>query len=89
MAAITPDAVRRENIGSVNEIIAEFTTTTINDADTWASGASGIQHFWFGQTDNPSTQASAGFSVSQSAGTFTFYPGEDGATGYLFIRVKG
>lgn len=38
MAAKTPDSIRKENLGSVSLIIAEFTTTNIDDNDTWASG---------------------------------------------------
>lgn len=38
MAEKTPDSIRKENLGSVNLIIAEFTTTNIDDDDTWATG---------------------------------------------------
>jgi hypothetical protein len=89
MAAITPNNVRRENEGSTNLIIAEFAAQTINDTDTWASGITGIKRWWFGPNNNPTTQASAGIHVSNSSGTFTFFPGENGATGFLFVQVAG
>ena len=36
-------------------------------------------------TSDPTTQASAGYAVAESAGTYTFYPGEDGESATLFV----
>ena len=83
MGAVSPSAIRRFNIGNASLVQAVF--TSVDDGDTWASGLTGVLGQLFGQTDNPSTQASAGISVAESSGTFTFYPGEDGAAGSLFI----
>ena len=38
MADKVPDSIRKQNLGSVTLIIAEFTTTNIDDNDTWTSG---------------------------------------------------
>ena len=84
MAALTASAVKRESAGSQTKLVVTF--TSINDGDTYASGlGTRIQDYVFQQSDNPTTQASAGSSVALSSGTFTFYPGEDGAAGKLII----
>lgn len=75
MASITPTLVTRVNIGSATLVVANF--TTCSDGDTWASGISAILTKWMDMNGNPATQASAGFGSTFSAGTFTFYPGED------------
>ncbi len=89
MAAKTPDAIYQDNLGSVNLIRAVFSTTNVDDADTWTSGITGIVDHWFQQKNNPTTQASAGISVANAAGVFTFYPGEDNCEGTLFILRRG
>ncbi len=88
MAAKTPDSIMRENAGSVNVIRAVFSTTTLADTDTWTQTVPGYVSHEFAQTNNPTTQASAGVSVAYSSGVFTFYPGEDAATGALRIIVR-
>ena len=85
MAAETPATVWRHSIGSLSLVIANFSGGTADDADTWASGMTGIVAFWAQDTDNPTTQASVGVAVTQSAGTFTFYPAEDNKSFYLFV----
>ena len=76
MAAITPASVTHLGItGSYSLVLARF--TSVDDGDTWASGLNGVVTAIAAQTGDPGTQASAGFSHTQSAGTFTFYPGED------------
>lgn len=88
MAAVTPDSIFRENRGSSNVLVAKFTSTTINDGDTWTQTMPGYSYHYFGQTNNPSTQTSAGISVAYSSGVFTFYPAENGATGYLCVALE-
>jgi hypothetical protein len=84
MAALVAVSTKRLNFGSVDVVKVNF--SSIDDGDTYASGMStNIVGFWFQQTDNPTTQASAGSSVANSSGTFTFYPGEEGASGDLYI----
>ncbi len=88
MAAKTPDKVLRFNEGDTNVLIAKFTTTTLADTDTWTQTMPGYVSHQFTQTNDPTTQASAGVSVGYSAGVFTFYPGENAATGELRVRLK-
>ncbi len=88
MAAKTPDSIRRDNVGGSNVIVATFSTTTLADTDTWTQSVPGYVAHSFTQTNNPSTQAAAGVSVGYSSGVFTFYPGEDAATGILRIYIK-
>lgn len=88
MAAKTPNSVWRENAGSENMIVASFTSTTLDDGDTWTQTVPGYTSHDFQQKNNPSTQAAAGVSVAYSSGVFTFYPGENGATGTLHIHVS-
>lgn len=89
MAALTAaTGPYRENLGSVNQV--RWTFTGVNTGDTFASGmTSGITTFVATQTDTPSTQASAGLCLSNSSGTFTFLPGEDGAAITLMVNFKG
>lgn len=86
MAAITPTTVIRENIGSLNLMIATF--TTCSDADTWASGISGIVSFNPIVNGNPTTQASAGTAATLSGSTFTFYPGESSLGMIVWVLAK-
>lgn len=88
MAAKTPDSIKKESLGSVTLIRAIFSSTNLDDADTWASGMTNIIDQWANGTNNPSTQASTGIHVAESSGTFTFYPGEDNWTGTIFIIKK-
>lgn len=88
MAEKTPDSRKVNNMGSMTLLELRYTSTNLDDADTYTSGITGIVNHWFGATNNPGTQASAGVHVSRSGGTFTFFPGEDNATGTLFVLKK-
>lgn len=89
MAAKTPDSIVEENLGSVKLVMAKFTSTNLDDADTWDSGITGILDFWIQCKTNPSTQGSAGCNVVLSAtDTFTFYPGEENYLATLFVIAK-
>lgn len=87
MAAITPTSVVRENLGSINLIVATFTTAS--DGDTWASGIKSIVGKWTEHNANPTTQTSVGVAsvLDTSTGTVTFYPAEDGAAFRFFALV--
>lgn len=88
MAALTAaSGPIRDNMGSLQRV--KWTFTGVNDGDTFASGMSSVSDFYAQQTDNPTTQASAGLSAAESSGTFTFYPGEDGASVTLVVFHKG
>lgn len=89
MAAITPDLVIRESAGSLTMIIACFSAGTADDGDTWASGlGSNVVTYVAQDTDNPTTQASVGVAVTNSSGTFTFYPAEDNKPFDLIIWAR-
>ena len=83
-AAATPSNVRRHSMGSLSLVTADFPDTT-DDTNTWASGLTGIVSYWAQDTDNPTTQGSVGTAVTQSAGTFTFYPAEEEKSFTLFV----
>lgn len=85
MAALTASSVKRHSSGDQTKIVATF--SSIDDGDTWASGLTGVEDYYFQQTNDPSTQTSAGNSVAESSGTFTFYPGEDAAAGKLVVFI--
>ena len=63
-----------------------FTIASVDDADTFVGPAS-PKAFWAQGTSNPTTQASAGIAVTESSGTYTFYPGEDSISVTLFVVV--
>jgi len=83
MAAIVPSSVQNINMGSKNMLVARFTTCA--DGDTWASTIPAITTKWIDMNGNPTTQASAGFASTFSAGTFTFYPGENSLAFVLHV----
>ena len=89
MAAITPDVIRRYSMGDSTLIVADFTAGTADDGDTWASGlGTNAMDWWSQDTDNPTTQASVGVAVTNSSGTFTFYPAEDNKPFKLFVMCE-
>lgn len=87
MAAKTPSTVR--NLGPMGDCrLVQAIFTDIDDTDTWASGLTGIIGFWAHDNDDPTTQASVGCAVTQSSGTFTFYPAEDNKPVDLYVLVR-
>lgn len=62
--------------------IAKFTSVT--DGLTY-TGPSSPKAFWAQVTTDPSTNTSAGINVTESSGTYTFYPGVDTVGVTLFI----
>jgi hypothetical protein len=86
MAPVTPATVWRANLGSTAQVTARFTTA--DDGDTWASGMSGIVNYMAQDRTNPATQASVGMAATESSGTFTFYPAEDGTAFDLIVQFK-
>ena len=65
-------------------IIKAFKFTDVDDAETFA-GPPSPKAFWAQLTTNPGTNTSAGINVTESSGTYTFYPGVDNGTVTLFI----
>lgn len=87
MSALTPTTIIRENVGSLTLLIFPFTTVT--DGDTYASGLGGnVVSYNVFTTANPTTQTSAGVAATNSNGTFTFYPGEDGNPQALQVLAR-
>lgn len=80
----TAGTILRMNFGSVDAIKVAF--TSISDGDTFVSGVANVVGHLFMQTNNPVTQQAVGIAVSESAGTFTFRPGEEAVgEGDLYI----
>jgi len=79
MAAIT-SASQGEGQG----VIRAFKFTAIGDGDTFAGPVS-PKAFWAQSTADPTTNTSAGVNVTESAGTYTFYPGVAALSGTLFV----
>lgn len=84
MAAKTPDSVYQESLGSLRLIRAKFTSTNLDNTDTYATGIDGIVDAWF----SPSTTTGV-VGVSNSSGTLTFACSADNQVGTLFILVRG
>jgi hypothetical protein len=82
-AALTPATVNQYSLGGARLLRVNFSTA--DDADTWASGINSVIDYWTVDRTNPATQASVGVAVTESSGTFTFYPAEDGTDFTLFV----
>lgn len=67
-------------------IIKIFKFTTVVDADTFV-GPPSPKAFWAAGIGNPGTQAAAGVHATESAGTYTFYPGTDSLEVTLFVVI--
>jgi hypothetical protein len=65
-------------------IIHAYKIAAVSDTDTFAGPVS-PKAFWACATSNATTQASAGMNVTESSGTYTFYPGEDAVSCTLFV----
>jgi len=63
-----------------------FTFTAVSDGDTFV-GPSTPKAFWAFSQGDPSTNTSAGINVTESSGTYTFYPGVDALACQLFVVV--
>lgn len=87
MAAITPDSILQESIGSLKLLICNFETTLIDDADTYATGLgdSYVAAWSSASTDETGEVV----NVANSSGTLTFYTNAGsnvGATIYILVR---
>lgn len=65
-------------------VMKVFQFTTVVDADTFTGPAS-PKAFWAFVTGDPTTNTSAGINVTESSGTYTFYPGVDSLNVTLFV----
>lgn len=80
MAALTKsnETVSRQGI------IEVYNFAAIGDGDTFA-GPSTPLAFWATSTADPTTNTSAGVNVTESSGSYTFYPGVAALSGTLFV----
>lgn len=81
MAAKTPDSVRRESIGSQTRLDCVFSSTNIDNGDTYTPGVTGIKNVWFSAS---STTGMIG--CSESGGVITFATDVDDQLGTLYIE---
>ena len=65
-------------------IFTMYNFSSVDTGDTF-TGPVNPKALWMVMTSDPTTQASAGSVVKESAGTYTFYPGEDGESATLFV----
>ena len=87
MAAKTPDNVYVHSGGDLRTIIAEFSTTNIDDNDTWASGIKSARAYrWESTLDGP--QDCTVDAYTAATGTFTF-ASRANDTGRLVILARG
>lgn len=84
MAAARTPTVYQENVGSANLYVAKIANDCVA-GDTWVSGLKNIEYFWAQACGTGGTQAAAGINVSLSGTTFTFRPGFDTQTVFLFV----
>jgi len=88
MAAIVPDDIFQDHLGSVRLITARFSAGTADDDDTWDSGVGGIVTYTTQDRDDPTTQASVGVAVEEADGVFTFHPAEDDKAFDLLVYTR-
>ena len=86
--AKTPDSVQLESMGSLFLRIADFSTTNIDDGDTYASNVASIVGVWFNASKDV-TQGGEGMNISVSGSDLTFISPEDDVTGTLYIISRG
>jgi len=87
MAAKTPNTIVRESMGSLTLLICQFSTTNIDNDDTYATGlGTNLVDCWFNCTLTDT--AAKDVHPSNSSGTITFSTGEDDITGTLFILAR-
>ena len=84
MAAKTPDSVYTTSLGSFKLVIADFTTTNIDNDDTWTSGIKSKIAHWAGHTTGNKLIAIDAYDTSDGKLTFATNSGTDW-TGQLCI----
>jgi hypothetical protein len=87
MAAITPDSILEESMGSLKLLICNFETTLIDTDDTYATGlGSSFVAAW---SSCSTDEVGAVVNVANSSGTLTFHTNagdNNGATIYILVR---
>lgn len=90
MAAKTPDSILQESAGSLTLRICDFSTTNIDDGDTYSTGITTIVGVPIFSASKDVTQGGEGMNVSLAAstGVLTFIAPEDDVTGTLYIYSR-
>jgi len=70
MAAKTPDNIYTTSVGKYKLVIADFTTTNIDDNDYWTSGIKSKITHWAGATTDNSDIAIDAYDTSDGKMTF-------------------
>jgi hypothetical protein len=87
MAVKTPDSILQESMGSLKLLICDYSTTNIDDGDTY-DPSTNIVAAWFNASLDP-TQGGEGMNIAISGTELTFHAPEDDVTGKLFILTRG
>lgn len=91
MAAKLPTTIRKESLGSLKLIIANFDGTVssndIDDNDTWATGITSIIGWPIVQSTIDGPQDCTVDAVDYTTGTITF-ASADNQTAYVYILCK-
>ena len=90
MAAVSTTSGYPKVFSMGDKFLYIWRVTSVDDTDTLATGLSTriIEH-WVRWTGNPSTQTSGGGHTTESAGTITFYPGENSLEASVFVIADG
>jgi hypothetical protein len=88
MAAKTPDSIYTTSLGDFRLIVADFTTTNIDNDDYWTSGIRSKLAHWTGATTDNKVIAIDAYDTSDGKMTFGTNSGTDW-TGQLCILCKG
>ena len=91
MAAKTPDTIIRESLGKLKLHICDFTTTNIDNEDTYASGITSIVgEPIFAVSVDPTSQGDENCNVvtTTSTGSIEFHSPQDNLTGTLYIYSR-
>lgn len=83
MASKVPDSIKQEQLGTVRLILARYSSTNLDDTDTWASGIKGIVDAFF--TPDSTTGVIA---CAVSGSTITFAASAANQTGTLHILAR-
>lgn len=86
MAALTETSINQHSLGSLNLYQVKF--SSVDSEDTWASGLSAVIDQWANVTTTQSTETNGGCNVSESSGTFTIIPSQDGVALTLFVLAN-
>jgi len=91
MAAKTPDSVQLESAGSLTLRIMDFSTTNIDNGDTYATGITSIVGTPIFSASKDPTQGGEGMNVAWTAstGALVFHSPEEDVTGTLYIYSRG